>query len=298
MIKDPVNGEIRRLLTKADDALDTKSANVEGRLLTAYRKALDEVQSQIARLYKDSPNPTLADLRKGRRLVEIETRIADVIRDVTKQAVNMTHQSIREAFTSSVEATGEALTVGAGINLSFDHSVESALRQYVADASWIPDVKRWNGKLLTETEQAIERVLRENARFEIASGVIQGKPYSTIAKAIEERFNVAATRAKTITFTEMHKAHSAGRIDGIKRGAEAAAKIGVQVKKVWKHNHIGVPRPSHLRADNQAVDPGEKFNIGGVMMEAPGIGGGPEDVINCHCSAQLEVIGLEQEMAA
>jgi hypothetical protein len=233
-------------------------------------------------------------MRKFNRLSSIEEQVVRIIRELTKVTVNTTHASIRDSFLRSYGDTGSALEMGAGINLQFSRLPQSAIANAVSDDLWLNALKRHNGLLLSDVKWEMEKTLRENARYEVAEGLAEGKPYSAVAKAIKERFDVTATRAKTISFTEMHRAHSAGRLEGIDRAGKAAEKLGLKVVKVWRHNHIGVPRPSHLAADGQMVGTDEMFNIGGVLMSAPGIGGGPEDVINCHCSAQVEILGLDE----
>lgn len=290
MTKDPViNGEIRRLLTKADDALDAESAKVERRLLIAYRKALDEVQRQIARLYESTTTPTLTEMRKFNRLSSIEDQIVVILRDLTRLAVNATHASIRASFMKSYEDTVGSLELGAGINLQFDRVPQAAIEYAMSDDVWIDKLKGHNGNLLSDIRREVEFTLRQNAREEVASGLAQGKPYSTVAKAIKERFDVAATRARTITFTEMHKSHSRGRLEGIKRAEGAAERLGIKVYRVWKHNPVGDPRPSHLAANGKRAGEDGLFRVGGEALEAPGLGRDPANNINCHCNAQVEV---------
>lgn len=293
MTKDPVNGEIRRLLTKADDALETESAKIERRLLIAYRKALDDVQAQIARLYESTNTPTLTEMRKFNRLSKIEDQIVVTLRELTKVTVNATHAGVRASFLRSYEDTARALELGTGINLQFDRVPAAAIEYAMSDDLWLDALKQHNGRLLSDVRRELEFTLRQNAREEVASGLAQGKPYSKVAKAIEERFAVTAGRARTITFTEMHKSHSRGRLEGIKRGEKAADLLGIKVYRVWKHNPVGEPRPSHLAADGQRAGEDGLFHVGGEGLEAPGLGRDPANNISCHCNVQVEIEGLE-----
>jgi hypothetical protein len=143
----------------------------------------------------------------------------------------------------------------------------------------------------------LENTLRTNARQEVVAGLAEGKPYSAVAKAITERFNIAASRAKTIAFTEMHKAQSKGRLEGITRAEESAGRLGIKTKKLWKHNDVGIPRLLHLAKDGVPAKDGV-WNINGVIMSAPGVVVGGDsskiagEIIHCHCSAQFMVQGL------
>jgi len=289
MTKNEANTRLGKFLSKADKGLEKESAATERRLLVAYRRTLDDVQAQIARLFASTDRPTLTEMRKFKRLAGIEKQIAEQIGALTRLAVNTTHESIRTRFLASYDETVNALAMGAGVNMSFDRLPQTAIEYAMSDNLWLDALKQHNGKLLSDVRREVETALRMNARQEVVTGLAEGWPYSKVAKAIKARFDVTAGRAKVISFTEMHKSHSKGRLEGINRGSDAAARLGIKTYKVWKHNDVGIPRETHLAADGQKVDPHSAFNIGGVHMEAPGIGGGPEDVINCHCSAQIEL---------
>ena len=264
------------------------------RLLQAYRKALDDVQAKIAKVFAATDKPTITEMRKFKRLTSIEQQIADRIKQLTQVSVNVTHQSAKDSFLSSYDSTANALEVGTGLDLAFDKIPADSISYVVTDNLWLDALKLDNAKLMSDIKREFEAVLRTNARQEVAEGLAEGAPYSQVAKAIKERFDVAATRAKTIAFTEMHKGHSKGRLEGIHRGADAAERLGLVATKVWKHNHIGVPRPAHLAADGQQADPRGYFHVDGVRMEAPGLSGVPAEDINCHCSSQFEIQGLQE----
>lgn len=287
------NRNIKLLLDEADRLLEGSQTVTERRLLQAYRKALDEIQAKIAKVFAASDTPTMTEMRKFSRLTSIEKQIADRIKELTQISVNITHQSIKDAFLKSYNGTANALEIGTGLNLAFDRLPAESIRYAVSDNLWLDALKQHNGKLISDIRREFETVLRTNARQEVVSGLAEGKSYSQVAKAIKERFDVAATRAKTIAFTEMHKSHSKGRLEGIHRGSDAAERLGLVSTKVWKHNHVGVPRPEHLAADGQEADPKGYFHVGGEKLEAPGLGNEPGNNINCHCSAQFELQGLE-----
>jgi len=286
------NKTIRDLLDEADKALEESQSVTEQRLLQAYRKALDDVQAKIAKVFIATDKPTITEMRKFKRLTSIEQQIADRIKQLTQVSVNVTHQSAKDSFLSSYDSTANALEVGTGLDLAFDKIPADSISYVVTDNLWLDALKLDNAKLMSDIKREFEAVLRTNARQEVVEGLAEGQPYSTVAKAIKERFDVAATRAKTIAFTEMHKSHSMGRLEGIHRGSDAADRLGLVATKVWKHNHIGVPRPEHLAADGQTADASGYFRVGVERLEAPGLGRDPGNNINCHCSAQFEIQGL------
>lgn len=294
----PSISDIQALLDKADARFEAAGKIAELRTLRAYRAALDGVKAKIAAAWETSDAPTLSELLRYKRLASIETQVMQEIRALTNITVNLTARNNRRMFEASYRATGEAFRIGAAVDVAFDKVPKSAIAWVIEDNRWMDALKLNNARLLTDVEREFETVLRTNARAEVVKGLAQGDSYKTVTKAITERFNIAATRAKMITFTEMHKSHSKGRVEGMRAGAEAAERLGFKTLKVWKHNAVGVPRPEHVAAGqdgapNHAVPVDQPFNVGGELLEAPGLGADPANNINCHCSAQFELVELE-----
>jgi hypothetical protein len=297
------NDRIKELLDKADDLLAKSQRVTEQRLLQAYRQALEEVQNAIKDVFTSGPNPNITQLRKYNRLTSIEEQIAGRIRELTKVSVNVTSQANRASFLQSYNETEKALELGTGLSLSFDRINQESIKYAVEDTLWLDALKQNSSKLMSDVRRAFETTLRTNARQEVVAGLAEGKPYAKVAKAIKERFDVAATRARMIAFTEMHKAHSKGRMQGIEQGWKAGKKLGFETYKVWRHNPIGDPRPGHLEADGLTSDIKGVFTIkaqkgGTFKTEGPGLSQRPEEDIYCHCSAQFQVAGLEKVSAS
>jgi hypothetical protein len=303
------NKRIKELLDAADRALFDSQRTTEQRLLQAYRQALDEVQGTIRKVFEATTTPTMTEMRKFDRLTAIEEQIAKEIKRLTQVSVNVTHEAVRRTFLTAYDQTTNALALGTGINLTFSPLNTKAIEYAVSDNLWLDLLKNTNATLMTEARREFETVLRTNARKEIVAGLAEGKPYGEIAKAIEQRFNVAATRARTIANTEMHKSYSKGRMEGILVGDKAAQRLGFRTVKVWKHNYS--KRPGYQPRDTEPYDHvgavkryengipvTQPFEVGGELLEAPGLGADPANNINCGCSAQIEVLDLKDAETA
>ena len=287
------NRELKRLLNRADLIWKKQSYQNEARVLIAYKTALNEIKNKIASLYEKYGSFSETELRKFNRLTSLHEQLTTQIKDLTGISVNTMSQNFRRAFKDSFTMTGGAIEKATKLNLGFNILPKEALKYAMEDNLWLDSLKIHNAKLLADVKREIETALRTNARQEVISGLSQGKPYGQVAKAIEKRFNVAATRARVIAQTETHKAQSRGRLAGIDRANDSAQRLGIETEKVWKHNDIGKPRIDHLQADGMVADKDGMFNVGGEMMEAPGLGSDPANNIHCHCSAQFQVKGLQ-----
>ncbi len=287
---------INDLLKEADLNFDKFYSAQELKLLRFYRLASDRVKQKIALIFEDYGNkPTITELYKYNRLQGIEKQLTEEIRNLTRISANVISGATKESYINSYYSTGFALEVGSGVQLGFTMLPKSSIEYAVSDNLWLDALKNDSSDLLTKTKRAFEEVLRANAREEVVSGLAEGKPYSKVAKVIEERFNIAATRSKMITFTEMHKSHSRGRVEGLDTATSAADELGLKSFKVWKHNNAAkTPRPDHIGADNQPSDKNGMFHVGGEELAGPGLGTDPKNNIYCHCTAEFHIEGIDE----
>jgi hypothetical protein len=266
--------------------------SIETRLINSYGKALDDVTAKIQEVYaKWGANPSITEVRKFNRLARIEQELQQRLEDLNKELNFMLGAQIKTAALtgysstlSNIESKGFGFDFG-GLNLN-----EKGLKNFLSDTLWTDAMNNNAGTLWSDVKREFETVLRANSREEIISGVAQGKSYNDIRKALQDRFEVSASRAKKIAFTETHKAHSYGRNEGINSAMAEADKIGLKTAKVWRHNGAKEPRPDHVAADGTYADEKGMFNVGGEEMQAPGLGSDPSNNIYCHCSAEFEVI--------
>lgn len=130
----------------------------------------------------------------------------------------------------------------------------------------------------------------------VTSGLLQGKSVGKIATDLQARVSemnrASAVRAARTAVTG---AQNAGRMDSY----EAAARMGVKVRKRWIATKDNRTRHSHQNLDGQTVDYDKPFvsDLGSHMM-FPGdpAGAKPGDLYNCRCSMRtVEKEGIEAE---
>lgn len=302
-IDSKLNDKIAKLFNKNDFKLEQLLSKLELDLFRIYKRSLDEVQKIILGIFeKYGDNPDITQLRKYGRLTTIEKQLVDEIKSLTNISANLIGSHIKEIYPDAYYQTAFILETGTGINFGFTLLPKEAIKFAIEDNLWLDSLKDANAKLLSDVKREFETLLRTNARAEIVAGLSQGKPYAQIAKGIKERFNVSASRAKTITRTEMHKAYSFGRNEGITRAQEAGKRIGITVLKVWQHNPVAKePRQDHIRMGNPEyknhVAKDGVFTLpSGVQGEAPGLTGDPSEDISCSCNAESVLEGITPDM--
>lgn len=124
------------------------------------------------------------------------------------------------------------------------------------------------------------RVNEETARLlaqELQAAAEAGESIREIQARIERLFDFNdVVRSERIARTEMLAASNKGHL-------EAYEQSGLVEEKEWLTTLDGRERDTHHEANGQVVGIKQSFFVGGEALEAPGIGGSPENVINCRC---------------
>jgi hypothetical protein len=288
------NKKIQQLLDEADSIFEKSYRETGLKILQGYKKALTEIKAKIAGMFETyGTYPTLTELRKYNRLQSLENQITEIIANMQRPIINTLHSEIKETAVTAYDNFGFVLSTATGLDFNFKTIPQESIDYILSNNLWQDRLKNHNAKLVVDIKDTLETSLQENAREEIGAGLAQGKSYSQVAKAIKERFDITATRAKGITFDQMHAAHSEGRNFGINKAMQSAEKLGLKGNKVWKHNAgAREPRQRHIAMNNIKADKDGNFHIGKLAFPSPGLSGDPAQDMYCHCTAQFELEGL------
>lgn len=123
----------------------------------------------------------------------------------------------------------------------------------------------------------VNKTTRDELRATLQEGLATGEDLGQLRNRIENTYNEARTfRAERIARTEVGSAQQFGRSEEMK-----AQKVQ---KQVWVATFSNT-RDAHAEADGQVVEVGERFMVGGELLEYPGdFAGSPGNTINCQCS--------------
>ena len=259
------------------------------------------------------------ELLKESRNASVETarRVAAMLEDVRKDIIARIATAKPESFT---HAQLESLL--AEINRQLDHfatragqEVEFAQqRQYVRGAELedkpiaqitspplLAGLDRRRLVLATGYPATLVTNLADEVRGklngELRRAMLGGQPITDVIDRISGLLGGATKRAEDIAFTEINRMQSAGTQSRLEQMAGAVGDVGGdQIKKEWRHNGIGVPRPGHVRLHGTAVPVNEPFtveeyaNANGQVVDAEKLmyprdpAGSPRNTINCHCT--------------
>lgn len=133
-------------------------------------------------------------------------------------------------------------------------------------------------------EKAVKRGIdlaygKKQITASITSGILQGESVPEIAKNLQSRITdmnyKSAVRAAR---TSVIGAENAGTLDSL----IAAAKMGINVRKLWISTLDGRTRHSHAVLDGETAELTKAFSNGLMYPGDPN--GRPEEVYNCRCT--------------
>ena len=235
---------------------------IQEKALTAFEQRLRFADAQFLvlqrRLFEEQQRDVIAQLRAHKS----ERQVDDSIFNQDEWTVRYKRRGlplITEILTLS--AQGQAVEFGLG---AFDPTAVS--------------VRTW---LERRTGFWAERVNLETAQLlmeELAEARAQGESIPQIQQRVEKvfRFN-DAVRSERIARTESLAAANQGHL-------AVYEQSGVVEEKMWLATLDERVRAAHAQAHRQVVPRAGQFLVGGEMLDAPGIGGSAENVINCRCT--------------
>ena len=229
----------------------------------------------------------LAQMGRGKRFEAMRDEAAERITKANQIACDYISGKTPDIFAVNRNHMAYGLEKEYG-NIGFTLYDENTVKKLIAEqADFLPapsiNVPKdlwWNKQLITA---------------EMTSGILQGEG---IGKLADRFMNVTdANRVSAIrnARTFITAAENAGRQDGF----NAAAKMGVKVRKQWLATLDNRTRHSHRALDGQIVDYNKPFvsNLGSKMMyPADKNGAVAGDLYNCRCSMKtVEKSGIVAE---
>lgn len=288
-------------------------ATLEKRIAKVYREARDDLNKTI-KSYFDSFRKRDEDMKKkvesgevteehykqwrlnqigrGKRFEDLRDGMAERYTKANEMAlayVNDETPSIYSLNRNYAAYTIEQVSGDVGFTLWDESTVRRLILENPDLMPFYPEAKAlkrgidlaWGKKQITSA---------------VTSGILQGKSIGKISKDLQTRIpemnRASAVRAARTAVTG---AQNAGRMDSY----EAAAKMGIKVRKRWVATKDNRTRHSHQMLDGKTVDYDEPFvsDLGSEMM-FPGDphGAKPADLYNCRCTMRtVEKEGVEEE---
>lgn len=278
-----INNRLTKLLAKADTDVAKLLKRSESALIRNYKVSLENIKKEIAAMYeKYGQDVKFSDMMVYNRLTNLENAIADEIKSLTSESIKTTTSAIKNIYSENYYQSGYAIETTVGMKLGFGMLNPSTIQAAVLNPL---DRIKWPDRMKEHSQKYMSQI-----RQELTQGLIQGKGYAKIAKAVTEKTGITANNALRIIRTEGHRVQSASRLLSFGKSETAGEDLGIQTSRVWVATLDDRVRDSHASMDGQAADENGVFtSSSGATAEAPGLFGVPEEDINCRCTVRLEI---------
>ena len=252
------------------------------KLKKSYQNALESINEELLKLMarvQEEPMGAQNVIYQIQYQRQLKANVEGILAELSKESTKTINEHLENSYTDSFIGTMYDLH-GQGVPLVLPidkNEVHKALTNNVALS------KGLYNHLNISTVKTCRSIQRN-----LSSGLAQGQSYIDIARAIERDMMGNRTKggggllayADRIARTEGHRVQNQATLDAQYK----AKQNGADVVKQWDATLDGKTRQWHAAADGQIKEVGEAFEVGGELMQAPGIGGSARNVCNCRCA--------------
>lgn len=296
----------------AHSATDKELAALEKRIAAEYKKAAGELQEKIDAYFAQFQKRDLAQRKRleegkitrqeyilwrqaqmgrGRRFQALRDRIAQRMTQANEAAAAYINDQTPGVYSLNRNYAAYTIEQQAGADVGFDLWDEQTVKRLIVEQ---PDLMPYY-----PPARAVKRGIdleygKRQITAQITSGILQGESVKHLADRLQKNIpDMNRTSAIRAARTAVTGAQNAGRMDSY----EAAAKMGIRVRKRWVATKDGRTRHAHGEADGQTVEHDQPFQVGGEALLYPGDPRGSGwNIYNCRCTMRtVEVEGIEAE---
>lgn len=290
---------------------DKELAKLEKRIEAEYRKAYKDLDKTVHEYFEsfkkrdEKQKERLAageiteeyykqwrlnQIGRGKRFEQLRNRMAQRMTQANEVAMSYVNDATPGIY--SLNRNYAAYTVeGMAGNLNFTLWDEQTVKRLIVEE---PDLTPYYPE-----KKAVKRGIdlaygKKQITASVTSSILQGKSISHIADDLQSRItNMSRNSAIRAARTAITSAQNGGR----QAGYEAAAKMGIKLRKRWIATKDGRTRHFHAMADGQTVEIDQPFSVGGEDLMYPGDpSGSAKNIYNCRCTMRtVEKEGIEAE---
>ncbi len=228
----------------------------------------------FSKYQSDDVYVTWTEFNKYNRLNKELNRIAQMLTQDYREVAKIIKQSQQNAYIEKFMMSLFLYEMASQTPMQFDVPtqaiIQKAIEQPIELIQLIPTLDRHRSNVL------------KKIRLEITRGIINGKGYTYIAKALRNDLGMSKAQSVRVARTETGRALSQAGLDS----AMVAKENGLDMKKRWYATKDTRTRDTHRHLDGTSVDIEDNFHSSGCVGPAPklfvGVASAKEN-INCRC---------------
>ncbi|WP_180554681.1 phage head morphogenesis protein [Staphylococcus haemolyticus] len=261
-----------------DGYIDRKIMTAEKEIEILFANRLKEIKQELADMFSkyqsDDVYVTWTEFNKYNRLNKELERIGQMLTQDYREVAKIIKQSQQNVYIEKYLMSLYLYEMASQTSMDFDVPtqaiIQKAIEQPVDLIKLVPTLERHRNNVL------------KKIRIEITKGIVNGKGYTHIAKALRDDLGMSKAQAQRVARTEAGRAMSQAGLDS----AKVARDNGLSMQKRWLATKDTRTRDTHRHLDGTSVDIEDNFHSSGCVGPAPklfvGVASAKEN-INCRC---------------
>ena len=265
--QEDIDRYINALIKKAEDEIEILFSR-------RLKQIKQEIEDMFSKYQSDDVYVTWTEFNKYNRLNKELNRIAQMLTQDYREIAKIIKQSQQNAYIEKFMMSLFLYEMASQTPMQFDvptqEIIQKAIEQPIELIQLIPTLDRHRSNVL------------KKIRLEITRGIINGKGYTHIAKALRDDLGMSKAQAQRVARTEAGRAMSQAGLDS----AKVARDNGLSIHKRWLATKDTRTRHSHRHLDGQSLRLHEVFRSSGCTAQAPKLFKGAasaKENINCRC---------------
>lgn len=276
---------LNRKLKGTEKIINSLAIKTEREIMKNYARQLRGMRSRLADVfdkYFREGKLDYAEIQKYGRLSKLEQ---EIIRDVMKlydDDGKLLRETLTEVYNTSYYRTAWALETETRARLGYSAVDPKTVQLSVQNP--------FTGLTLNERLERHRTNLIYGLKEELTRGFVNGDTYPQISRRVKDLLEGDAGKAIRIVRTESTRIYNEAQYDSILHAEEQ----GIIMTKTWISSRDDRTRESHEMLDGVTIPVDEPFVIDGDEGMFPGDFSRAENVINCRCAVQYNVVAINK----
>lgn len=262
------------------------------KIVKEYKKALEELRNEVRGMYDkyklSEDKLTLSEVAKYKRLLSLDKAIERIIHNLYQENSEITKETLKEVFTTSVERNVHVLEEETGRSLHHIKKVlniSDTVNERMAGLHWSERLGHHRDNVIYK----IQKTLKE--------GLAQGSTYREMSDRLRDSLNGDVIQPMRIIRTEAGRVYARAQEETLDRISK-----NVPLLKKWhtsKDERVRGFKPGdkvdHMSMEGQTVPYEEDFVFpDGIKTKTPRLSGVASHDIHCRCWMSVELAEAQE----
>lgn len=261
-----------------DNYINQLIKQAESEIETLFSRRLKQIRQEIADMFEkyqsDDVYVTWTEFNKYNRLNKELIRIGEMLTEDYREVAKTIRQTQQNAYIEKFLMSLYLYEMASQTSMQFDVPTASVITKAIEQPIKYIEL---TGTLKKHRSNVLKKI-----RIEITKGIVNGKGYTHIAKALRDDLGMSKAQAQRVARMEAGRAMSQAGLDS----AKVARDNGLQMYKRWYATKDTRTRHSHRHLDGQSLRLHEVFRSSGCTAQAPKLFKGAasaKENIGCRC---------------